>query len=124
MTSLPIYPDLKGKVAVITGGSSGIGLDSARRFLGQGLRVAILALEDDLLTEAEHELQKLGGQENVFAMGCDLTKETDVTAAFKETKDYFGEISIVLHSAGISYNAPFEETELSGWQRLIDINLT
>ncbi len=62
MSDLPVYPDLKGKIFVITGGSSGIGLDSARRFLSQGIKVAILALEDPLLGKAENELQQSGGR--------------------------------------------------------------
>lgn len=124
MSDLPVYPDLKGKKIVITGGSSGIGLDSARRFLSQGTRVAVLALDDPLLGKAENELQQSGGKENVVAVGCNLTRENEVKSAFEKILDSFGEIHVVLHCAGISHNAPFEDTELSGWQRVIDVNLT
>ena len=124
MENNPVYPDLKGKVALITGGSSGVGLDSAKKYLGQGTKVAILALDDDLLVKAEKELKELGGQENVFAVGCNLTDEKDVILAFEKVISHFGEIHYVLNNAGISYNAPFEDTKIEGWQRVLDLNLT
>lgn len=124
MDTLPVYPDLNGKIALITGGSSGIGLDTARRYLKQGVKVSILALEDKNLPIAADELIKMGGNENVLAVGCDMTKESEIISAFEKTVTKFGELNIVLNSAGISYNAPFEETTLPGWQRVIDVNLT
>ena len=124
MENLPIYPDLKGKVALVTGGSSGIGLETARRYLAQGTRVSILALEDKKMPVAIEELKNLGGDENVFAVGCDMTNESQVIAAFEKTVSRYGGLHYVLNSAGISYNAPFEETTLQGWQHVIDINLT
>ena len=87
MSDSPVYPDLKGKTVVITGGSSGIGLDSARRYLSQETKVAILALEDQLLGKAENELQQSVGKENVVAVGCNLTRENEVKSAFEKILD-------------------------------------
>ena len=124
MENNPIYPDLKGKVALVTGGSSGIGLDTAKKYLAQGTKIAILALNDALLVKAEEELKALGGEENVFTVGCNLTKEVDVISAFEKTIAHYGEIHYVLNNAGISNNAPFEDTTIENWQRVLDLNLT
>ena len=72
--------DMKDKVAVVTGGSSGIGLASAAAFLRDGAKVAICGRSQERLDEAASELASISGAENVLAVACDVLNEADVAA--------------------------------------------
>jgi NAD(P)-dependent dehydrogenase (short-subunit alcohol dehydrogenase family) len=110
---------LDGKVAVITGGCSGIGLATVRRFVAEGARVVIGDLDDERGKELAAEL-------GILYVHTDVTSKADVDALFAAAKDTFGSVDIAFNNAGIS--PPDDDsiltTELDAWKRVQEVNLT
>ncbi len=110
---------LDGKVAVVTGGCSGIGLATVRRFVEEGARVVIGDLDDQRGQELVDEL-------DVRYVHTDVTSKDDVDAMFAAAKEAFGSVDIAFNNAGIS---PPEDdsiltTDLDAWRRVQEVNLT
>ncbi|MCK1641292.1 SDR family oxidoreductase [Bradyrhizobium sp. 157] len=116
------------RVALVTGGARGIGLEIVRRFLADGYRVAFVA------TKAEHvkrALDLLGcSEDRVYAERIDVTRHNDVQGFVDHIQERWGEIAILVNNAGISpkrvdQNAPWlSQTSLDEWVRVIDVNLS
>ena len=96
--------DLKGKVAVVTGASSGLGVQMATAFARQGANLVILARRFERLEEFAKKLAKEYGAE-VLPVRCDVTKTEDIEAAAKQTEAKFGRVDILLNCAGSSKDA-------------------
>ena len=110
-----------GRVAVITGGASGIGLAAAKRFAGLGLRVAIADLAAADLDRAAKEIRGTGKAE-VLTVRTDVSQMEDVIRLKERVYTAFGEVGILMNNAGIGNGGgPFENYE--GWQRVIGTNL-
>jgi NAD(P)-dependent dehydrogenase (short-subunit alcohol dehydrogenase family) len=110
---------IEGRVAVVTGGCSGIGLATVRRFAAEGARVVIGDVDD---ANGSRIAQELGG---VF-VHCDVTNPEQVEALFRTAKEEFGSVDIAFNNAGIS---PPEDdsiltTDLDAWRRVQEVNLT
>lgn len=114
--------DLKNRVAVVTGASSGLGADAARAYVQQGADVALLARRKDRLDSLAQELRGLGGRVLTFA--CDVTDEQQVKAAIDATVKEFGHIDILLNNAGIAVRGGVHQLSLEDWNRSMDINVT
>lgn len=111
---------LKGKTAVVTGGSRGIGLAIARGMLDAGARVMIASRSQDSVDAAVAEL---GAGACGFA--ADVSKESDVAALAEAAVAELGAVDILVNNAGINpYYKRTEHTELAEWQHIIDVNLT
>ena len=114
---------LQGKVAVVTGGCSGIGLACVERFLEEGARVVIGDIDD----ERGHTLvEQLGGPQLVAYQHVDVTSPEQVKALFEAARDTFGSVDVALNNAGI--NPPEDgsilETDLDTWRKVQEVNLT
>ena len=115
---------LEKKVAVITGGASGLGKAISELLLQSGTQVAIL----DINQEA---LESLENNEKIFKIICDITKENEVINAIDSIKDKFKKIDILINNAGILYSEPLinitsdkKKHSLDSWRKIVDINLT
>ena len=112
--------ELRGKIALITGAGSGLGLSTAKAFVREGATVMINDLRDHTAEDAAKELGAGHG-----AVGGDVSKEADVEAMVRATLDRFGRIDVLINNAGVPDSfAPTVDQPLSHWQRLIDIHLT
>ncbi len=111
---------LSGKVAVVTGGASGLGLATVKAFLEEGANVVI----GDYSEAGEEVARKLGGEDRVRFFHCDVSKEENIKALFTRTKEWFGPVDVVFANAGITDGIPAHELTLSQWQRAIDVNLS
>ena len=109
---------LAGKVAIVTGGGSGIGAAIVAAFTAKGAKTAILDINE---TAAQTIAD---AQQDSIAMGCDVTDATSVSRAVGHVQAHFGDIDILVNSAGIVDLAPSESLALEIWQRTLDINLT
>jgi len=109
---------LQGKVAIITGASSGIGLECARVFSEAGAAVVIAARSADKLKALEEEL----GNRPVLAVITDVTVESDCKHLIEETINRFGRIDILINNAGLSMRALFKDLDLAVMKRLMDVN--
>jgi NAD(P)-dependent dehydrogenase (short-subunit alcohol dehydrogenase family) len=104
---------LEGKQVVVTGGTSGIGEATSRRFLAEGARVVALAIGDD---EVETAADRIPG---LRAVRCDVADRGQVEAALEDI-----DVDVLVANAGISIRKPFLEIDPGDWQRVLDVNLT
>jgi 2-dehydro-3-deoxy-D-gluconate 5-dehydrogenase len=109
--------DLKGKVAIVTGGNGGIGLGMARGLASAGARVVVAGRNAQKSAAAAKEL---GG----VAIDVDLVKESDCKKLIRETARQLGRLDILVNNAGINIRKQPEEYTLEEWHRVIDTNLT
>ncbi|QGZ63221.1 SDR family NAD(P)-dependent oxidoreductase [Paraburkholderia acidisoli] len=112
---------LNDRHAVVTGGGSGIGAATAATLLGAGARVTLMGRD---ATRLEAQKTALGGGDNVACVSVDIANEEAVTAAFAQAVAALGEIDILVNNAGQATAAPFAQTDLALWQRMLDVNLT
>ena len=113
---------LTGKVAVITGGSEGIGRGIALRFLEEGAKVAICARRDDVLQQAAEELRALTGGD-VLAVPADVTKPETLTNFIDRAVQHFGRIDILVNNAGRSAASAFDDLDDDDWHADLDLKL-
>jgi len=113
------YP-MQGKVVIITGASSGIGLATAKVFASHGARVVLAARRAELLGQIENELKNAGFE--AYAVVTDVTKEEDCKNLINKTVERYGGINILINNAGISMRALFRDVEISVLKRLFDVN--
>ncbi|MFC5429987.1 SDR family NAD(P)-dependent oxidoreductase [Paraburkholderia denitrificans] len=112
---------LSGRHAVVTGGGSGIGAATAAALLRAGARVTLMGRDGARL---ESRRVALGGGENVACVSVDVSDETAVDAAFAHATKGFGTVDVLVNNAGQAQAAPFVQTDLSLWRRMLDVNLT
>jgi NAD(P)-dependent dehydrogenase (short-subunit alcohol dehydrogenase family) len=114
---------IEGRVAVVTGGCSGIGLATVRRFVAEGAKVVIGDIDDEGGARLVYEL---GGIEHVTYVHVDVTSKDEVDALFKAAKDTYGSVDIAFNNAGISPpdDDSILDTELDAWRRVQEVNLT
>jgi gluconate 5-dehydrogenase len=115
--------DLSGRVALVTGGSRGLGFNMAAALGELGAAVAITARSADELEAAEQALRKEGCK-RVFATVSDLANPESIDAMVDAVVDALGPIDILVNNAGTSWGAPAVDYPLDGWRKVIDVNLT
>ena len=111
--------ELKDKVIIVTGASSGIGLASARQFGSEGARVVMAARS---LGRLEELAPSVAPAERVLCVQCDVTREEDCRALVEATVTRFGRIDILVNNAGISMRAMFKDLDLKVIHSLMDVN--
>jgi len=113
--------DLAGKVALVTGASSGLGVHFARTLAAAGASVAIAARRADRLASLQAELQSAGGK--AVAVELDVQSGDSITAAFAAAEQALGPIDIVVNNAGISIVKPALEMPVEDWDAVVNTNL-
>ena len=114
-------PQAPQKVALVTGAARGIGLATAKKFLGEGWRVALLDIEGELLGRAVAEIDQ---SEATLALTCDVSDRAAVDAAVTTLARQFGRLDALVNNAGIAVFAPLMETSDADWSRVLEVNLT
>ncbi len=113
---------LDNKVAFITGGASGIGEGTARRFAQEGAKVALADVQDEAGEKIRGEIEAAGGQ--AVYLHCDVSEPESVRAAIEQTVARFGKLDVVFANAGINgVWTPIEELQPDEWDKTININL-
>lgn len=118
---MPKPKSLAGQIAFITGGAGGIGKATAIRLLREGACVVLADIDEPALAKANDELGKAFGKDFVRPVQLDVTDEAAVAAAYATAAVEYGGVDILVSNAGISSSAPIEDTELSMWNRNMDI---
>jgi len=124
MSSTSDPRSLAGRVALITGGGSGIGLGCARDLVAAGATVVLAARNTDRLVSAADELRKVAAPgAEVLTVACDVTNEDSVSAACARTAEA-GTFTLVVANAGFGSGGPIHLTQLDDWNGVIGTNLT
>ena len=110
--------DLTGKVAVITGASSGIGEATARLLVDEGVSVVLAARRKERMDAL---VEELGGK--AVAVAADVGDQQQVAALFDEVRERFGGLDLLFNNAGVGVNGPFADTQPGDWKTQIDANL-
>jgi NAD(P)-dependent dehydrogenase (short-subunit alcohol dehydrogenase family) len=114
-------PPASSKVALVTGAARGIGLATAKRFLAEGWRVALLDIEGELLKDA---VAAIANPDNTLALHCDVSDAKGAHAAIGAVNKRFGRLDALINNAGIAVFAPIMETSDADWRRIMEVNLT
>mgnify|MGYP000912733102 CR=1 FL=1 len=112
--------ELNGKVAVVTGGASGIGLAMARAFAAEGMKLVLADIEADVLDKASSELPEGTEVETVL---CDVSDPEQVDALRDAAVDRFGAVHVVCNNAGVSTGGPVWAHSASDWEWVLGVNL-
>lgn len=113
--------DFAGKVAVVTGGASGIGLGMARAFAGAGMKLVLADLDRPALEAVETELRQ-GGTE-VVTMLCDVAQYDQVQALADRAVETYGGVNVLCNNAGVGIPTPTNKMKLDDWKWIIDVDL-
>src|SRR5574339_198537 len=109
--------DLSGKVALVTGGSRGLGLQIAEALGEMGAKLAITARKKDELDQAAARL-------SASAFVCDIGKREAIAPMAEQVLEKFGKVDILVNNAGATWGAPAEQHPLDAWDKLVSVNLS
>jgi NAD(P)-dependent dehydrogenase (short-subunit alcohol dehydrogenase family) len=114
--------DLTGRVAIVSGGSIGLGRQMAEGLAEMGANLVLCARKRERCEEVADELHARGVQ--VLALGCDVRDRVTIQEVVDATLAKFGRIDILVNNAGVSWGAPVEEMTLEQWDNVLSTNLT
>lgn len=114
--------DLTGRVAVITGGSVGLGRQMAEGLAGMGANLVLCARKKERCEQTAGELRQYGVQ--TLALACDVKDPSSIRAVAETSLHHFGRIDILINNAGTSWGARTEDMTLEQWNKVIETNLT
>jgi NAD(P)-dependent dehydrogenase (short-subunit alcohol dehydrogenase family) len=113
-------PPSSQKVALVTGAARGIGLATAKRFLAEGWRVALLDIDGDTLRSA---VASIGDSDHTLVLECDVSDAREVAAAIDKLAKRFGRLDALINNAGVAVFASVLETSDEDWSRILAVNL-
>src|SRR3989338_3002042 len=113
--------DLTGKIAIITGASSGIGKAIAERYAQAGAKVVIADLSFESAQNVAREISRQGHE--AIAVNMDVTKEDEVESGIAYVISTYGGIDILVSNAGMQYISPIDELSYTNWKKLLSVNL-
>ena len=122
MATIKELMNLDGRVSVITGGATGIGLQMAKGLAEAGSNIVICSRRLDVCEAAVAEIEKIGVK--ALAVGCDVTKIEQIEAMKDAVLKKFGRVDVLINNAGRAWVAPPEDTPLERWQQVFDLNIT
>ena len=114
--------NLDGRVSVVTGGATGLGLQMATGLAEAGSNLVICSRKLENCEQAAHELEKLGVK--ALPLACDVTKPDQVERMKDETLKAFGRVDVLINNAGRAWVAPPEEMPLERWNQIMELNMT
>ncbi len=114
---------LKGKVAIVTGGTRGIGIEIVRTYLNNGAKVVLLGSREETVNKAIKALKEENNNCEVLGFCPDLTSEIEINEVYKKVNSEFGKIDILVNNAGISSSTPILDYTKEEMNKIIDINI-
>lgn len=116
----PVF-DLDGKVALVTGGSSGLGRAMAEALAAAGAKVVVTARRPEALEESVAAIREKGGQ--AAALVADLADSASLEEVARQAAEPFGPVSILINAAGVNLRQPIDEVDLASWQLTLQLHL-
>jgi len=120
MTST-IENNIAGKVAIVTGASSGLGESTARHLAARGAKLVLAARRTDRLDKLVAEIRESGGE--AIAVATDVSKRADLERLAASAVEAFGRIDVLVNNAGVMPLSPIEKLKVDEWDRTIDVNI-
>jgi len=114
--------DLKGKVAIVTGGGRGIGLKMAEGLAEVGANVVLCSRKIENCQKAAQDLGKLGVK--TLAVACDVKSQASIQGVVDRTLEEFGRLDILVNNSGVTWGGAVEEYSLEGWEKVMGTNMT
>ena len=114
---------LENKVAIITGGTRGIGYETVRTFLQNNAKVVLFGSRKETVEKAVNSLKEENPNYEVFGLYPNLTKEEEVKKAFDEVKEKYGHIDILINNAGISSSTKLENFTEEEYDKIANLNI-
>lgn len=114
--------DLEGRVAVVTGGSVGLGEQACVALAEAGASVVVAARKVERCEGTAERLRSIGAK--AIAVKCDVSAQADIDAMVESALKEFGRIDVLVNSAGITWGAPAEDYPLEKWRKVLDVNVT
>ncbi len=114
---------LEGKVAVVTGGTRGIGLAIVKAFLEEGASVALFGSRPETVEKALKELKAENAEAPVIGLSPDLGNYAEIEKAMQEVKNHFGKIDILANNAGVSAREPIYDYDPAAFDKVINLNV-
>ena len=125
MTHQDLKGELAGRVTLVTGAASGIGLAITKRLIREGALVALFDFNADRLQEASENVRQMAQSAvQVFPVICDITNEASVVAAVQAVVDHYGGLNVAVNNAGVSVSVPSDECTLEQWNWVMSVNCT
>jgi NADP-dependent 3-hydroxy acid dehydrogenase YdfG len=121
MTTSHAESGVDGKVAIVTGASSGIGESTAEALAAEGARVVLAARRAERLEALADRIDEDGGE--ALVVSTDVTEEDDIDALVEETTDEYGQIDILVNNAGVMPLEPLERADRSNLRQMVEVNL-
>lgn len=122
MANVKELMSLEGRVSVVTGGATGLGLQMATGLAEAGSNIVVCSRKLENCEQAAHEIEKTGVK--ALAVACDVTKPDQVETMKEATLKKFGRVDVLVNNAGRAWVAPPEDMPLDRWQQVFDLNIT
>ncbi len=113
--------EIKNKVVIVTGASSGLGEATARRLANNGAKLMLAARREDRLKELVADIEKNGGTAKYQV--TDVTNRSEVEALAKATKEAYGSIDVLINNAGLMPLSPLAANKIDEWEQMVDVNI-
>lgn len=113
----------RGKAAIVTGATSGIGLATARRLAAEGARVAVISRRQEATEEVASELRRLSGGADAIGIACDVADEDQVLGAVERTATRFKRLDLIVNNAGMMLFKPLQEFTTADWLKVLGVDL-
>ena len=114
--------DLSGKVALVTGGSRGLGLQIAEALGEMGAKLALTARKPDELAQAKEHLERMHLE--VLTLPCDHSQAASIQPVVEKILKHYGQVDVLVNNAGTTWGAPAEEHPLDAWEKVMNLNVT
>lgn len=114
--------NFKNKAVIVTGGSGGIGIATAKVFAASGACIVLADINDNALKKAADEVKAAGAQD-VWCSVCNVTDESQVTSTVSGTVQRFGHVDVIVNNAGLMLFKALEDQTLEDWQRIFNVDL-
>jgi NAD(P)-dependent dehydrogenase (short-subunit alcohol dehydrogenase family) len=111
-----------GKVAIVTGAASGIGLATAKRFGSEGARVVIADVKPDKAEAAAEEVKRAGAPDAI-GIACDVSDDSAVASLVAKTRERWGDFHVVVNNAGLMIFKPLEQQTRDDWEKVLSVDL-